>query len=79
MVKRLSNYSTISVPEEVKKILERAKGEKEWGTFLLEMYTEADLAKRTKAFKKLAEKLSYEDLESIVKSSREFREGLRFK
>jgi predicted CopG family antitoxin len=79
MVKQLSNYSTISVPEEVKKILERAKGEKDWGAFLLEMYTEADLAKRTKAFSKLVEKLSHEDLESIVKSSREFREGLRFK
>jgi len=75
----LSNYSTISVPEEVKKVLERAKGEKEWGAFLLEIYTEADLAKRIKAFKRLVEKLSDRDLESIGKSSREFREGLKLK
>jgi len=75
----LSNYSTISVPEEVKRVLERAKGEKEWGAFLLEIYTEADLAKRTKAFERLVEKLSDRDLESIGKSSREFREGLKLK
>ena len=75
----MSNYSTISVPEEVKKVLERAKGEKEWGAFLLEIYTEADLAKRIKAFKRLVEKLSDRDLESIGKSSREFREGLKLK
>jgi len=75
----LSNYSTISVPEEVKRVLERAKGEKEWGAFLLEIYTEADLAKRIKAFKRLVEKLSDRDLESIGKSSREFREGLKLK
>ena len=75
----MSNYSTISVPEEVKKVLERAKGEKDWGAFLLEIYTEADLAKRTRAFKRLVEKLSDRDLESISKSSREFREGLKFK
>ena len=75
----MSNYSTISVPEEVKRVLERAKGEKEWGAFLLEIYTEADLAKRTKAFERLVEKLSDRDLESIGKSSREFREGLKLK
>lgn len=75
----MSNYSTISVPEEVKRVLERAKGEKEWGAFLLEIYTEADLAKRIKAFKRLVEKLSDRDLESISKSSREFREGLKLK
>jgi len=75
----LSRYSTISVPEEVKKALERAKGEKDWGDFLLDLYTEADMARRIKAFEKLVEMFSDEDLESIIKSSREFREGLKFR
>jgi predicted CopG family antitoxin len=75
----LSKYSTISVPEEVKKVLERAKGEKEWGGFLLDLYTEADRDRRIKAFEKLMETLSDEDLESVLNSSREFRESLKFR
>lgn len=75
----MSKYSTISVPEKVKRVLERAKGKKEWGDFLLDIYTEADRARRIKAFEKLVEMLSDEDLESVVKSSREFREGLKFR
>ena len=75
----MSKYSTISVPEEVKKVLEQAKGEKDWGGFLLDLYTEADKARRKKAFEKLVEKLSDEDLESMLKSSREFRESLKFR
>jgi predicted CopG family antitoxin len=75
----LSKYSTISVPEEVKKVLERAKGEKDWGGFLLDLYTEADRDRRIKAFEKLMETLSDEDLESVLNSSREFRESLKFR
>lgn len=75
----MSRYSTISVPEEVKKVLERAKGEKDWGDFLLDLYTEADRARRIRAFEKLVEKLSEEDLEYVLKSSKEFRESLEFR
>ena len=75
----MSKYSTISVPEEVKKVLERAKGEKDWGSFLLDLYTEADRDRRIKAFEKLMETLSDEDLESVLNSSREFRESLKFR
>jgi hypothetical protein len=32
----MSKYSTISVPEEVKQTLEKNKGDKEWGEYLLE-------------------------------------------
>ena len=72
----MKRYSTISVSEEVKKTLEQAKGEKEWGNFLIDLYTEATMARRVKAFEKLAEKLSDADLKSITMSSRDFREGL---
>ena len=75
----MSRYSTISVPEEVKKALEKAKGEKEWGAFLLDLYAEADMARRSRAFKKLVEKFSDEDLESIIESSEELRESLKFR
>lgn len=35
---KMRKYSTISVPVEVKKALEKAKGEDEWGKFLLTLY-----------------------------------------
>lgn len=75
----MKRYSTISVPEEVKKTLEQAKGEKEWGDFLLDLHTKATTAKRIKAFEELVGRLSNADLESITRSSREFREGLKLR
>nr|MDO8080484.1 antitoxin VapB family protein [Candidatus Freyarchaeota archaeon] len=75
----MDKYSTISVPTEIKKILEEAKGEEEWGEFLLELYMEAKRLKAKQAFKKLAEKLTEEELESILESSKEFREEFKLK
>ena len=54
----MKKYATISIPEDVKKILEEAKGRAEWGDFLLKLYTEAKRAKSEKAFKRLAETLT---------------------
>lgn len=59
----------------MKRILEKAKGSKEWGDFLLELYTEARRLKKEGAFRELAEMLSENDLENIARSSEEFREG----
>lgn len=73
----MSNYSTISVPGEIKKALERAKGDREWGRFLMDLYTEAENARRSRAFEELAENLTDEDLEAISESSGEFRERFR--
>lgn len=64
---------TISVPAEVKKVLEEAKGESEWGEFLLNLYAEVKRLRSEEAFKKLARTLTDEDLKAIVKSSKEFR------
>jgi predicted CopG family antitoxin len=75
----LSNYTTISVPDEVKRTLEKVKGNKEWGEFLLELYKEADRARRVRAFEKLAEILSPEDLEAVAESSRGFRQELKLR
>ena len=73
----MSNYSTISVPGEVKRTLEQAKGDRDWGRFLLDLYAEAENAKRERAFEKLVESLSEEDLEAIAESIGEFRERFR--
>jgi len=72
----LSDFSTISVPRDVKRLLEEAKGDKEWGPYLLELYDEAEKARRRDPFNKLTLLLD-EDLDSIERSSREFREKLR--
>ena len=73
----MSNYSTISVPGEIKKALEQAKGDREWGRFLMDLYAEAEDARRSRAFEELAESLTEEDLEAIAESRGEFRERFR--
>jgi predicted CopG family antitoxin len=79
LVMGLTEYATISVPVNVKKRLEKAKGKKEWGEFLLELYTEAQQLKSKKAFQELTETLTEEDLQAITESSREFREQFAFR
>ena len=74
MVTRLAKYATISVPVEVKKVLEKVKGGDEWGEFLLKLYSEVRRLKSEKAFKQLANILTDEDLKTIVESAKEFRE-----
>jgi hypothetical protein len=78
-VLELSKYATISVPVEVKTRLEEAKGDREWGDFLLEMYTEGELTKRKKAFDELTRLVTKEDLEAMRESSKEFRENFKLK
>ena len=74
MVTSLAKYATISVPVEVKKVLEKVKGGDEWGEFLLKLYSEVKKLKSEKAFKQLANILTNEDLKTIVESTKEFRE-----
>jgi predicted CopG family antitoxin len=70
----LGKYVTISVPAEIKKVLEEAKGENEWGEFLLNLYAEVKRLRSEEAFKQLARTLTDEDLKATIESSREFRE-----
>jgi len=79
MVIALARYATISVPAEVKSLLEKAKGKDEWGKFLLNLYAEVNRLKSKKAFEELADTLSDEDLKAILESSREFRERFTFR
>ena len=75
----MKKYATISIPEDVKKILEEAKGRAEWGDFLLKLYTEVKRAKGEEAFKRLAETLTEEELKGLIDSSREFRKRFMLK
>ena len=75
----MGEYATISVPVEVKKVLEEAKGKDEWGRFLLNLYAEVKRLRSIKAFEELAETLTDEDLKAMAESSREFREGFSFR
>ena len=59
---------------EVKEPLYREKGFKVLISFLLELYMEAKASKSRSAFEKLRQLFTEEDLKSIEKSSREFRE-----
>jgi predicted CopG family antitoxin len=70
----MKKYATISVPEEVKKILQEAKGRVEWGDFLLKLYEEARRRRGEEAFKRLAETLTEDELKGLIESSREFGE-----
>jgi predicted CopG family antitoxin len=79
MVVWLSRYATISVLREVKELLEREKGSKDWSSFLLELYREARASRARAAFEKLKQLLTEEDLDSIERSSREFREGFKLR
>lgn len=75
----MGKYTTISVPSDVKKLLEKAKGKDEWGKFLLNLYAEVKRLKSKKAFEELANTLTDEDLKNIFESSKEFRERFAFR
>ena len=75
----MGEYVTISVPADVKRLLEEAKGKDEWGKFLLNLYAEVKRLKSKKAFNELASTLTDEDLKAIIESSREFRERFAFR
>ena len=75
----MSRYSTISVPEEVKAALEKRKGDKDWGQYLLELYEVAEEEKRRRALEKMHEILTEEDYDNMRRSSEEFRERFKFR
>lgn len=69
----MRNYATISVPSDVKKILEKDKGSREWGEYLLELYREAMEMKKKRVLENLVRLLSEEEMNSILEESKRFR------
>jgi hypothetical protein len=70
----MKDYSTISVPREVKAELDTMRKEREWGEFLLELGKESKRLKSLRAFSKLSDMVSDEELDRIRDSSENFRE-----
>lgn len=75
----MGKYVTISVPADVKRLLEKVKGRDEWGKFLLNLYAEVKTLKSKRAFEELASTLTEEDLKAILESSKELRERFAFR
>jgi len=75
----LRKYVTISVLREVKELLEKEKGDRDWSMFLLELYREAKISKAKRAFEELRRLLDEKDLKDIVRSSMEFRRRFELK
>ena len=75
----MRNYSTISVPNDVKKILEEDRGGREWGEYLLELYREAVEMKKRRALENLVKLLSEEELNNILEESRRFRKEFKLR
>jgi len=75
----MTKYSTISIPIDTRKLLEKAKGEEEWGEFILKLFTEAQRLRGKKSFEELTETLTEEDLKAITESSKELRERFAFR
>ncbi|GBC69834.1 hypothetical protein HRbin01_01539 [archaeon HR01] len=75
----MRNYSTISVPNDVKKILEEDRGGREWGEYLLELYREAVEMKKRRALENLVKLLSEEELNNILEESRRFRREFKLR
>ncbi len=75
----MSSYSTISLPKEIKEILEKDKGNAEWGEYLLRLYQEVKEKRRREAFEKLRRTLSEEDLSNVLEESKKLRSELELR
>jgi len=74
-----NEYATISVLREVKELLEKEKKDRDWSSYLLELYREAKTSRSGKAFEELRRLLTEEDLEEVLRSSEEFRREFKLR
>jgi flagellin-specific chaperone FliS len=75
----LRKYVTISVLREVKELLDRDRGGSDWSEYLLKLYNEVKELRARLALEELRRLLSDEELDEILRSSREFRERFRLR
>ena len=75
----MRKYVTISVLREVKELLERDRGGSDWSEYLLRLYNEVKELRARLALEELRRLLSDEELDEILRSSREFRERFRLR
>ncbi|MCC6017235.1 MAG: hypothetical protein LM582_09390 [Desulfurococcaceae archaeon] len=75
----MRKYVTISVLREVKELLDRDRGGSNWSEYLLRLYNEVKELRARLALEELRRLLSDEELDEILRSSREFRERFRLR
>lgn len=75
----MQKYVTISVLKEVKELLDRDRGGSDWSEYLLRLYNEVKELRARLALEELRRLLSDEELDEILKSSKEFRERFRLR
>jgi len=75
----LRKYVTIPVLREVKELLDRDRGGSDWSEYLLRLYNEVKELRARLALEELRRLLSDEELDEILRSSREFRERFRLR
>lgn len=75
----MRKYVTISVLREVKELLDRDRGGSDWSEYLLRLYNEVKELRARLALEELRRLLSDEELDEILRSSREFRERFRLR
>ena len=72
-------YITISVPRKVKDLLEKGKGDMDWGEYLMLLYREYDRIRRIYAFRELRKILSEEEIKEIGNKLNMFRKQFRLR
>jgi predicted CopG family antitoxin len=65
--------------KEVKELLEKDRGNSDWSEYLLRLYNEVKELRARLALEELRRLLSDEELDEILKSSKEFRERFRLR
>jgi hypothetical protein len=71
--------STITLKRSTKERLESLKGERDWNTFLEELYVQRRKKEGTSSLAKLRELLNEKDLGRIEASSRKLRKELKLR
>ncbi len=74
--------TTITIPSEIKKELEKLKGNKTWAEFLkelIEIYKEYRKMKIREAIKRLKETFTKEELEELEKRVMEWRKNFKLR
>jgi len=71
--------STITLKKSTKNHLASLKGEKDWDSFLEELYLQKRRTVGTNSLAKMRELLDDKDLDKILVSSRKFRKEFKFR
>lgn len=75
----MRRYTTIAVSVEVKEMLEKLRGNRDWSTFLRELVEENLRLKRVLAARKLQSRFNERIAEHVTESSEALRRGLRLR